>query len=238
MEFCYTCRGRGLLSGCPTCGKFLSTSKVTKPVVTSELLNSEYIPNEYASIEWDCDILKGSHITLSDNKNFLHYCEQLTKIVNIFSKGELPNQSAIIIAPRGMGKQTFAYNCLRKALMNGYSISPIIDNTELKRINVISSDKPYSKYLWKMVTIEELLTNDVLFVTVDSDNYSTSLRTIESIMNKRARLGKTTFAISRYSLSKMSQYDGKGSYTSFVDTTRKNNNKKYPVIITCDERGN
>lgn len=230
---CYTCRGKGLAGGCPKCGKKPSLGKKGDVVVTTTLLEKNVIPAEYNDIRWDINELKVTHPSKCSDKSFLHYCDQLTKIFGIFDEGLLPTQSAIIIGRRGMGKMTLAYTCMRQALQHGYTVCPILDNTQIKRINALSSDNNRSYYLYKVPSIDDIVYSDVLFITVDKDNYSTALRTIESVMDKRARLGLSTFILSRYSLDMMTQFEKKDTYLSLIDPTRKYNSKKYPVIIKC-----
>ena len=168
-----------------------------------------------------------------NDSQFNIYCEQLTKIFNIFDNGSIPNQSVIVIAGRGMGKMTFAYTCMRQALEHGYSVCQVLDNTQLKRINILSADRPKNNYTYRLPSIDDVENSDVLFITVDIDNYSTALRTIESVMRKRMMIGKSTFVLSRFGLDAMSQFEKKDSYLTLMESRRKYNNRKYPVILKC-----
>lgn len=230
---CYQCRDKGTIGGCPKCGKTVSLGNKGSVTVTAELLEKNTIPAEYNDILWDRKILESSHVNKMGYENFLNYSEQLTRIFEIFHRGELPQQSAIIIADRGMGKMTLAYTCMKQALEHGYTVCPLMDNTQIKRINELSSDNPRSYALYKQPRIEDVLYSDCLFITVDKDRYSTALRTIESVMDKRARLSLSTMVITRYSLSSMSQFEKKDSYLSLQEPTRRFNNKKFPSIISC-----
>lgn len=230
---CYRCKDRGEYGGCPECGKTISLGQKGATVVTTELLEKHVIPVEYQSILWDKKILEGTHPLKIENPDFKIYCEQLTRIYNVFQQGELPAQSAIIIAERGMGKLTLAYTCMKHALSHGYTVCPVLDNTQIKRINELSSDNPKSYALYKQPRMEDLLYSDVLFMTVDKDRFSTALRTIESLIDKRARLGNSTIVLSRFGLDSMSQFEKRDSYQSLQESTRTFNNKKFPAIITC-----
>lgn len=231
---CYACRDKGAVGGCSVCGKKISICGKGATTVTTELLQKSSIPAEYKDVVWDKELLMYTHPHKSDNEDFRIYCDQLTKIQNIFRNGELPQQSAIIIAERAMGKLTFAYICMRYALENGYTVCPILDNTQIKRIKSISSDNPRSYALYRQPTVEEIQYSDVLFITVDKDNYGSALRTIESVIDERARLSLSTFVISRFSLASMSQFEKKGSYETLQESTRRYNNKKFPSIIVCN----
>lgn len=233
MIKCYRCKDKGEFGGCPDCGKTVGMGTKGSTIVTTEILEKHVIPLEYQDILWDKKILEGTHPFKLESLDFKTYCEQLTRIYEIFRKGELPQQSAIIVAERGMGKLTLAYTCMKQALSHGYTVCPILDNTQIKRINELSSDNPKSYALYKQPRIEDLLYSDVVFMTVDKDRYSTALRTIESIIDKRARLGNATIVLTRFGLDAMSQFEKKDAYRSLQENTRSFNNKKFPAIIQC-----
>lgn len=231
---CYRCGDKGEIGGCPDCGKVLALGQKGNVTITEEVLDRHVIPTEYLNVTWDVDLFKRSHPLLIDSQKGEYYIDQLTKIIDIFKRGELPQQSAIIISERGMAKKTFGYICMKLAIANGYSVCPMLDNTEIKRINELSADNYKSWALYKLPKIEDVIGSDVLFLTVDYDRYSTALRTIESVIDKRARHGRATIVLTRFSLKAMSQYE-KDKYISLIEQTRGYNNKKYPVIISCEE---
>jgi hypothetical protein len=233
MSKCYRCGDKGEYGGCPECGKNLSMGGKGAVAVTTEILDKHIIPHEYADVQWDTRILESTHQYKMGNPDFAEYCKQLEKIFRIYQQGEIPQQSAIIIAERGMGKMTLGYICMRYALSHGYTVCPMLDNTQIKRISELSSDRPTSYALYRQPYIEDILYSDVLFMTVDKDKYSTALRTIESIMDKRARVGNSTIVLTRFGLDVMSQFEKKGSYLTLQEPTRKFNNKKFPSIIQC-----
>ena len=126
---------------------------------------------------------------------------------------------------------TWAYSCMQEALKHGHSVMPIIDNTQFKRLNIISSDRISSKFLKNMkYTIDDYLAADVVFMTVDPDNFQSSYRTIDSLLSKRARLGLPTFVLSRYTIAQMSLLDYEGTFKSVVSKQQQDRNK-YVVVI-------
>lgn len=231
---CYTCAGKGAKGGCPECGKTYEEVYTTKFVAraSDEAIKSGAIPDEYINIAWDTSkLLKDKPESLKSSDIFKRYVQQLEAVLQIFENGNVPNQSAIFIAPQQFAKRIFAYTCLKYAVNHGFSIAPILDNTEIKRISILSSDQYKSAYLYGKTPIESIVTADVLFMTVDVDNYGTALRTIESIMDKRSRQGKSTFVLSRFSLEAMSMFDKDKTYKGLLEKNRDANNKKFPVII-------
>lgn len=73
--------------------------------------------------------------------SYIKYLDQLEKINNIFVEKLLPQKSAFIIAPAGYSKMTFAYSCMQRALDAGFSVAPLLDTVELKRVLVLASEK-------------------------------------------------------------------------------------------------
>lgn len=228
---CYLCQDKGLSRGCPNCGKTIEMkSQITKPEVLTKVLSINAIPAYYKDNTWDSSILIDTHPNVSKDLINL-YCKQLDSLYNIFKKGHLPRESAFILAPRGFGKRTLAYSCMTLALRNGFTTCPILDNTEIKRINILSGDRPEKNNFLSLPTLEELLTADVLFCTTDYDNFKVALRTFESIIDKRSRYGKVTFILSRYNLNDMSFFEG-NNYRSLQNFTKFNNTLKYPIQIS------
>lgn len=231
MSICLTCRGNGLLNGCPSCGKTVSFDA---PATTVEpaVLKSFAIPEYYQNLCWSKQILLDTHQDMRSKGSLERYAEQLTRIYEMFSRGEIPNKSFFVIAPKNMGKQTWAYCCLQEAIKHSHSVVPIIDNTQYKRLNIISSDRISSKFLKNQdYTIEDYNSADVMFMTVDPDNFQSSYRTIESVLSKRSRAGKATFILSRYTLEQMSLPDYTNTFSKNVLATQLQDRNKYVLII-------
>lgn len=234
MARCFTCAGKGMKDGCPECGKTLEEI-VTKKFIASAsdgIAKAGAIPEEYINIAWDTNkLIQDKPDNVKNSDIFKRYVKQLEAVMQIFENGKIPNQSAIFIAPQQYGKRTFGYTCLKLAARNGFSIAPILDNTEIKRISVLSSDQYKSAYLYGKTPIEDIVTADVLFMTIDMDNFGTALRTVESLMDKRSRQGKSTFVLSRFTLEQMSLFDKDKTFKGLIEKTRQSNNKKFPAII-------
>lgn len=228
---CFHCRDLGMPEGCPECGKVLQTAHAVAAEVTPAQQKSLGIPEYYQDKIWDKTILEKSYVNASSDMLFQKYTTQLTRIYDMFAAGRIPQKSFIVIAPRNSGKLVWAYSCIKQALAHGYTATPIIDNTQLKRLNIISSDRISSKFLKQVpYSIEDFLYSDVVFLTIDPDNFQTSYRTIDSIINKRARCGKPTFILSRYSLSQMSLLDYTDSFSDVVYKPLEDANKSLVVI--------
>lgn len=227
---CLLCRDKGTLGGCPSCGKSISLERPAVEV-PEETLQDLSIPEYYFKNRWSKQILLDSHKDIEASSALEHYAENLSRIHSIFCRGQIPNKSFIVIAQQGMSKMTWAYSCMQEALSHGFSVVPILDNTQYKRLSIISSDRMSSKIAKQSYSIEDYNTADVCFLTVDPDNFQGSYRTIESLLSKRARLGKQTFILSRFSLTQMALLDYTNSFATTTSTGALKDKNKYLEVI-------
>lgn len=227
---CLTCRNQGMVGGCPTCGMEIM---LDKPVlnVTEDNLEEVAIPQFYQRNTWSKKTFLESHMGDRAGALVERYAESLDRIHNIFCSGKIPDKSCIVVAQHGMGKMVWAYSCIQTAMSHGYSVVPILDNTQYKRLNIISSDRISSKILKQKYTIEDYNTADVMFLTIDPDNFQGSYRTVESLLSKRSRNGKSTFILSRYSVEQMSLLDYSATFRKTIEANVSQDRNKYVVII-------
>ena len=228
---CLTCRGMGLPEGCPTCGKTSTFQTRTEIPVTETAEELVCVPAYYKGQVWSKQTFLDTHKDVKSQAALEKYATTLDRIYDIFKRGEVPDKSFFVIAQRGMAKMTWAYSCMQEALKHGHSVMPIIDNTQFKRLSIISSDRISSKFLKDMkYTIDQYLAADVVFLAVDPDNFQTSYRTIDSLLSKRARLGLPTFVLSRYTVAQMSLLDYDNTFKEVVSRQQQDRNK-YVVVI-------
>lgn len=228
---CLYCRDKGMLGGCPNCGKTAQFSTEEREV-TEETLDNMAIPDFYQGNKWSKETFLSTHADVLAKAKLEQYANTLTRIHTIFSSGSIPNKSFMVIASPGMGKMTWAYSCMQEALKHGHSVVPIIDNTQFKRLNIISSDRMNSKYLKaQKYTIEDHTNADVVFLTIDPDNFQGAFRTVSSILNKRTRNNKQTFILSRYSLEQISLLDYTQQFPKEVQSRQQQDRNKYLVLI-------
>lgn len=234
QDECLYCRGQGMPGGCPKCGKESGTRQVVTEV-TPEIIQSAAIPEQYKDVYWDEKRIRADYENMLQNPAFVSYVSKLSRVYDIFAKGGIPKQSLIVMAPRRFGKVTWAYSCMKQALAHGYSVAPMLDNTQYLRLNVLCSERPNSRYIRKLgYQIEDVDFADVVFITVDKCNWAGSFRTFDALIDKRMRMGKPTFVISRFSLMEMSRADVfSDSVAGVVDISRRNNTVKYPSFIEC-----
>lgn len=227
---CLTCRGLGMVGGCPSCGKAVSTEAPTIDLAEADV-TAAAIPEYYLKTPWSKQTLLNSHADSKAKAALEKYAETLDRMYRIFSSGKIPGKSCLIIASHGMGKMVWAYSCMQEAMKHGYSIAPILDNTQYRRLSILSSERMYSKVLKQPYTIEDYNTADVLFLTIDPDNFQGSYRTVDSLLSKRARYGKPTFILSRYSVKQMSLIDFSDSFSSTLNSGAEQDKNKYILVI-------
>lgn len=235
-NFCFVCGNLGFNDKeCPSCHR-----QPTKRSLNFEFNadNSDFvdkidsfgIPAVYRGVIWDSEILRHDKPDLANDFVFDRFIKNLEKVNALFDKGLLSNKSAIIIAPASFSKMTFAYSCMQRAIDNGFSVAPLLDTVELKRLVYLASENPKYK-LYKKIDYDSYVMSDVCFITVTkSQQKAWAYEIIQEILDLRARKGLGTFIISRYELSEISQQDHSNSFDALaaVDT---HDDFKYPAII-------
>lgn len=260
-KYCFTCGGQGLVDCvCPECGhapagsssklpKMDSFSQVKANTETTlvEEGSVEIIQPAYKGVFWNRRILENDNTEKLPEKFdiagryndrlFVRFLDQLTKLDDIFKGGGVPNKSVYVIAPPGYSKTVFAYSCMQYALANGYSVAPLIDTIELKRLLVLASEKLDYK-LYSRFTYDDYMTSDVVFVTVTHTYYRyDAYSVLDELINRRARMGLATFIISRYTLKTLYKWDKYNSLDSLKNSNSKDN-RKYPSVVAYVEPRN
>lgn len=258
-KYCFTCGNTGLVGKvCPECGhppagikeneipEMHSFNQVKSNTETTlvEKESAEIIQPCYKGIFWDKRKLEndnteklGEKYDLDGRKNdrlFVRFLDQLSKMHGIFRDGGIPNKSVYIIAPPGYSKTIFAYSCMQHAEANGYSVAPLIDTVELKRLLILASEKLDYK-LYGRFTYDDYMTKDVVFITVTHTYYRyDAYSVLDELINRRARLGLATFILSRYSLNTLYKWDRYNSLDSLKNSSSKDG-MKYPAVIAYME---
>lgn len=237
--YCYKCGNNGFLDQvCPVCGR--EPQRISLNLEENKD-NSEFIkqvsvagiPPMYQGVFWDDSILKESKAGKETDFAFQRYVEQLAKINDTFAKGLIPQKSAIIIAPAGFSKMIFAYSCLQRALQSGFSIAPILDTVEIKRLLTLAGDNP--SYSIGDVTYDKYIMADVLFATVTKlPAHEWAYQALQELIDRRARKGLSTFILSRYSLAEISKRDYSNQF-SVIATATSSDTMKYPAVIRYKE---
>lgn len=234
--YCFQCGGLGFDDKvCPSCGlppksKTFNFENKTDTDAFLRKIEDTGIPGKYKGVLWQSELLQHSFPELDSDLNFSRFVNQLDKVHKVFSSGVISSKSAIIIAPAGYSKMTFAYSCMQKALDNGLTVAPLLDTVELKRLLVLAAERPYYK-LYNKVDYDSYVQSDVCFVTVTKlEQRAWAYEAIQELLDRRSRLGLGTFVMSRYDLSEISKNDRSEQFSA-ITTASSKDDYKYPAII-------
>lgn len=237
MVVCGRCGGVNISdSVCPECGLLPKISKIKEKAQDisqiSDKIDSLQIPKFYLGKNWSAELFWSSHESKRRDKLVCTFLEQMEKVHTMFKNGMIPQRSAIFIAPAGYSKLIFIYSCIQYALQYNYSVAPILDTLELKRLFILSAEKPNQKYLG--ITYEDYINADVLFFTVTKTEYRrAAYNVIVELLDKRARRGKCTIGISRYTVYELSNWDTSNDFRQILTPVSDVDLLKTPAIISC-----
>lgn len=239
-EFCCVCGNLGFPDKeCPACHRQPTQKSMNFEFKDNtefvQTINRFGIPVNYQGIIWNKDILIHDKPELERDFAFKKFANDLEKVSNLFESGLLTNKSAIIIAPAGFSKMTFAYSCMQRALDKKFSVAPFLDTIELKRLLYLASENP--KYsLYRKINYDDYISSDICFVTVaKSQQHAWAYDIIQELLDLRARRGLGTFILSRFDLNEISQADKSNSFDALASVNT-HDDYKYPAIIRYRKR--
>lgn len=207
---CLMCRDKGKLGGCPRCGKVLNLKGNDEQHLKASEMTRMCIPKNYLKNEWNSLILEKDYVQFCDDAKFKFYLQQLNKCYTMLKEGEIPNISALVTSPIGFGKTTWAYNCMIQAKQHNYSIVPLIDTSQMRRMLLTATERPEWSNSLAGYGYNEYLTSDFLIVQVAmGPEYVYAYETIVNLVNSRSRIGKPTIFISNYSVRELISQDKK-----------------------------
>lgn len=224
---CGRCGGMNTTSQkCPECGR--SPFKVERSTIAD--IPFDAIPKYYRNKKWDKSVFWKFHDRDKNDKSISTFVNQSDKVHKIFEGGELPQKSAIFTAPAGFGKMTWCYSCMQLALKFGYSVAPILDTADLKRFLILSSEKVFNV---QDLSYDDYLNSDIIFVTVTkTEQRKNSASILVELLDKRARLGKPTIIVSRYSIYELSYWDKSNDFLQIKSEFGDGDPLKVPAIIS------
>lgn len=234
--YCFVCGNSGFYDrDCPSCGREAKNRSLNldfrdnaNDYVTES--GMQVIPDHYKGVIWSGEVLKSTKTDLENDYNFKSFVDGMEAINSVFARGLLSRQSAIIIAPAGFSKMIFAYSCMQRAVDNGFTVAPLLDTVEIKRVLTLAGDNP-SYRVSKTINYDEYIMSDVLFATVTKlAAREWAFETIQELIDRRARKGLSTFIVSRYDLSEISRKDYSNQF-AVTATAVSDDGCKYPAVI-------
>jgi hypothetical protein len=121
---------------------------------------------------------------------------------------------------------------MQYALKAGFSVAPLFDTSEVKRLFVLSSET--ANFRLSGIDYESYIDSDVCFFTVVKTEFRrNSYSVIMDLLDKRNRRGLDTWGISRFSMAEMSSWDKTGDFSKLNVVYPEENGCKVPAIISC-----
>ena len=234
---CKRCRDMGVDGGCPKCGKILQHIPVTNLQASAGEFNNDgtlgNIPKYYIGLSWDKNELISTHKELEDRKHFNMFVERLDKLHNIFVGGKVPNKSVLLIAPRKFSKQIWANSCIQYGIKSGHKMLPVMSSNILKRTLSLMIERPKNSYLESLgYNIEDILTCDCLFVTIDSGwQRQSAYSLIDEVIGMRSQFDRPTIFMSRFPIDELTKMDYGKNFNSILDADNSVNRLRYPILI-------
>lgn len=222
-DICHTCGGLGKEGGCPKCG--LTPRKAVTVKTMNLSVPVEVIPAPYQGKLWE----RAANPT--DILVFRDFDTKLGRIYNEFLNARLPKFSLFFSAPAKYGKHDFAYACMQSALVQNYTVAPLLSSSDWRRLYRVSQMNPfyklYDKYKW-----DDLVSRDVVFLSVDhSDDRFDVISLLKDILDTRAGFSKPTFILSDFKIEDLIPKWGDAAYNSIYNPDDKRNFLRYPVIL-------
>lgn len=239
-KHCFVCGNNGFFDkDCPSCGRVAKNKSLNldKRDDANEFVTKagmQVVPDHYKGVIWNAETLRSTKPEKEKDLTFQRFVEGLDAVNNVFAKGVLSRQSAMIIAPAGFSKVTLAYSCMQRAVDNGFSVAPLLDTVEIKRILTLAGENPNYKFGGKL-SYDDYVYADVLFATVTKlPAREWAYEVIQELIDRRARVGLSTFILSRYDLSEITKRDYANQFSS-ITTAVSEDGCKYPAIIRYRE---
>lgn len=227
---------------CPHCGRQYNNLDIEKETSMPKLeafargAVAINIPEQYIGVEWKKEILQREKPQLLNDAFFERYVRNLDKIKTVFATGVIPGKSALIIAPPEFSKVTWAYTCMQLSVKAGLKVAPMLDTIELKRLIVMSAEKPNYR-LYNKIRYDDYISSDIVFITVTKTDFRfNAYSIIIEILDKRSRMGLPTYIISRYDDIELSKEDRYVEFRALFNKSPNSNGLKYPAVIMYKER--
>ena len=217
--------------GCTPCKNSMVSGEQDVSAIVPKLEELR-IPKSYLGKSWNMGMFWSSHAAKQSDKLVHIFANQMDKVHNIFAGGGLPQKSALFIAPAGYSKMLWAYSCMQYAVTNQYSVAPMLDTLEIKRLLILSSERPTVRVM--NIDYDEYIESDVLFFTVTkTEQRKNSASIIAELLDKRARRGKGVIGLSRTSVYEMAQWDSLNFFAPLMEPVDPADTFKMPAIVSC-----
>ena len=127
------------------------------------------------------------------------------------------------------------YSCIQHALDAGFTVAPVLDTNDVKRLLVLGADRPTYK-LFNQIDYDTYLMAEVCFVTVTKlPQHEYCYPIINELITKRARSGLATIVLSDYHVKELCRKDTSNQF-EILDSIHNGDWFKYPAIISFNPK--
>lgn len=236
MIKCYTCRDKGLLEGCPDCGKVLDIFNISKSPDLISKQTSIFIPEFYRGKEWNFNRAIINRPGVVNNSASIKFFAELEVLHNGIKDNKKLSNSAIVTAPAGFSKSVWVYSCLQSLILHSEKVAPYISTSEYLRLYNMDVNKPYMNYKYLEHTIQDYNEAELLFVEIpDDEAFLYAYETVLKILNIRAKFDKPTVFVSNIPVAKIIARDINGTLLKYLTNEDTGNPYKYLVSISYSE---
>lgn len=116
---------------------YLRELAVKRGLIPGVYKNAEFSKKQIKSNFTKQQNLSGHRFTVENYEEYFQTCDG---VISALRTKRLPNNSYVLGAPNGFGKQSFATDCILSSLHNGWITAPYISLTELAELKV-ANDK-------------------------------------------------------------------------------------------------
>lgn len=224
QEICHTCGGLGKAGGCPKCGLTPRGQVVAKTMQLD--IPADIIPVTYQGKLWEKPIATEQVIM-----KFRDFDDKLEKVLQEFLAGRIPKFSMFIASPAKGNKHSFAYSCMQTALVQRYSVAPMLSTSDWRRLYRVSQVNPFYK-LYDHYKWDDLISMDVVFLSVDhsEDRYDV-ISLLKDVLDTRANFNRPTFVISDFRLTELVPQWNQQSYGIIYNPNPQRDFFRYPVVL-------
>ena len=156
------------------------------------------IPEYYRGREFDIKVLKtDENLDMALRRDVLmdSYIHSLERVYAEILLGKKLDNSVLVMAPQGYGKNHFVYACQEELVRRGFSVNEYVDTYDLVQ-RVRSGD------------LGDVLTVDVCFIKMSTAFLSKQdTQVVKLILDKRSRRGLPTVVTSRFNMGYLSEIE-------------------------------
>lgn len=207
---------------CEVCGQGKIMKVVDYLQIESEqIFDNLGIPPYIAKDAYNSATLLSDKKHLADNTAFQMYCSKTDRLLESFTRGNPLMCSIFVGAPSGFGKEHLVYSIMLAGMDNGLTVFPYIDLSEAQQlINSYEKGKDDDPIRTQIkFTDIDLYNSDICILKVPHSENQLSYQTALTVIDRRARRGKSTIIVSRYPFKYFTLRDSTKEFQGIISNT-------------------